>query len=167
MPRPTVHIDRMTVACFVLGLSTRKADEALLAVLGRPPPPSHGEPRAHHPGHRGRRLPQRTSTDRYGGLTPDGVVLKRKSGCVGLRQPLLPALQARRQEGGNRLPPSECRKRPGSGLFLIDLYRRGLTGESLEPITVDCGSDLLAALPTVSPSGPGAALLGTKDTQNR
>jgi transposase-like protein len=36
--------------------------------------------------------------------------------------------------------------------FLTDLYRRGLTGEGLDMICVDCGSGLLAALPTIFPS---------------
>jgi hypothetical protein len=33
--RRAAHIDRMILACFVLGLSTRKAGVALMPVLGR------------------------------------------------------------------------------------------------------------------------------------
>ena len=34
--RRTAQVDRMILACFVLGLSTRKVGEALLPILGRP-----------------------------------------------------------------------------------------------------------------------------------
>ena len=34
--RRSPEVDRMILACFVLGLSTRKVGEALLPILGRP-----------------------------------------------------------------------------------------------------------------------------------
>jgi transposase-like protein len=36
----TSEVDRMILACFVLGLATRKVGEALLPILGRPVSPS-------------------------------------------------------------------------------------------------------------------------------
>ena len=47
------HIDRLILACFVLGLSTRKVARALLPVLGAPVSAAHGEPGCHETG-RGR-----------------------------------------------------------------------------------------------------------------
>jgi len=38
--RRSSQVDRMILACFVLGLSTRKVGEALLPILGRPVSPA-------------------------------------------------------------------------------------------------------------------------------
>ena len=55
--RRAAHIDRMILACFVLGLSTRKVAIALLPILGRRISARHGEPGRQDLGCGGRRLP--------------------------------------------------------------------------------------------------------------
>src|SRR3977135_662604 len=84
----------------------------------------------------------------------DGVVLARKTGAGALRRPVLVALGLR-PDGKKeiidfRLAASESAAEWER--FLTDLYRRGLTGESLDMICVDGGSGLLAARPTVLPA---------------
>jgi transposase-like protein len=79
--RRTAQVDRMILACFVLGLSTRKVGEALLPVLGRPVSASavsqvakslDGVVAAFH---------RRPLANRYKVLMLDGVVLSRKTGA--------------------------------------------------------------------------------------
>jgi len=137
----------------VLGLSTRKVGETLLALLGRPVSAStvshvaktlDAAVAAFH------RWPLR---DRYKVLMLYGVVLARKTGAGALRRPVLVALGLR--PGGKkevidlRLAASESAAEREK--FLTDLYRRGLTGEGLDMICVDGGSGLLAAPPAVYP----------------
>ena len=149
--RRAPEIDRAILAGFVLGLSTRKVGEVLLALLGRPVSAStvsrvartldaavaafHGRPLA----------------NRYKALMLDGVVLARKTGAGALRRPVLVALGIRHDGKKEiidfRLATSESAAEWER--FLTDLYRRGLTGEGLEMICVDGGQGLLAALPVV------------------
>lgn len=154
--RRTREIDRVILAGFVLGLSTRKVGEALLALLGREVSATtvsqvaktlDGAVAAFH---------RRPLANRYQALMLDGVVLARKTGAGALRRPVLVALGLR-PDGKKeiidfRLAGSE------SALewerFLSDLYRRGLTGEGLDMICVDGGKGLLKALPIVLPQIP-------------
>ena len=103
-----VHqIDRLILACFVLGLSTRKVAKALLPILGQPvsaSPGSQGRPPVVAPERRAvsqvaRQLDaavaafhQRPLQDHYRMLVLDGVVLKRKTGAGALARPVLVAL---------------------------------------------------------------------------
>ena len=86
------HIDQMILACFVLGLSTRKVAIALQPVLGRRISPGtvsqvakllDGAVAAFH---------RRPLKDHYPVLMLDGVVLARKTGLGALRRPVLVAL---------------------------------------------------------------------------
>ena len=103
-------VDRMILACFVLGLSTRKVARALLPVLGQPvspspgpqaPPPwspRSGEPSARWPGSSMPPSPPSTGgrcKDQYRVLVLDGVVLRRKTGAGALARPVLVALGLR------------------------------------------------------------------------
>jgi transposase-like protein len=149
--RRAPQIDRVILAGFVLGLSTRKVGETLLALLGRTVSAStvsqvaktlDGAVAAFH---------RRPLQNRYQALMLDGVVLARKTGAGALRRPVLVALGLR-PDGKKeiidfRLATSESAAEWEK--FLADLYRRGLTGRGLEMICVDGGSGLLAALPTV------------------
>jgi len=149
--RRAPQIDRVILAGFVLGLSTRKVGETLLALLGRTVSAStvsqvaktlDGAVAAFH---------RRPLQNRYKVLMLDGVVLARKTGAGALRRPVLVALGLR-PDGKKeiidfRLAASESAAEWEK--FLADLYRRGLTGEALDMICVDGGSGLLAALPTV------------------
>ncbi len=151
--RRAAHIDRMILACFVLGLSTRKVALALLPVLGRRISAGtvsrvaktlDGAVAAFH---------RRPLKDIYPVLMLDGVVLARKTGMGAVRRPVLVALGLRpdgkKEIIDYRLAASESAAQWER--FLTGLYRRGLTGKRLETICVDGGAGLLAALPVVYP----------------
>ena len=154
--RRAAHIDRMVLACFVLGLSTRKVAIALLPILGRRISAGtvsrvaktlDGAVAAFH---------RRPLKDQYPVLMLDGVVLARKTGAGALRRPVLVALGLR-PDGKKeiidwRLAVAESAAQWEQ--FLTDLFRRGLEGERLEMICVDGGAGLLAALPIVCPDVP-------------
>lgn len=150
------HIDRMILACFVLGLSTRKVGAALLPILGRPVSPSAVSAVAKSLDAVVAAFHRRPLKDIYKILMLDGVVLSRKTGAGALKRPVLVALGIR-PDGKKeiidfRLATAESAQQ--WTLFLTDLVERGLTGQRLEMVCVDGGSGLLAALPTVYPNIP-------------
>jgi transposase-like protein len=151
--RRTSEVDRMILACFVLGLSTRKVGEALLPVLGRPVSASAVSQVAKSLDAVVAAFHRRALTNRYKVLMLDGVVLSRKTGAGAVKRPVLVALgvlpDGRREVIDFRLAKSESAAE--WQLFLDDLYRRGLTGEGLDMVCVDGGQGLLAALPNVYP----------------
>ena len=152
--RRAPEIDRVILAGFVLGLSTRKVGEVLLPLLGRPVSAAtvsrvaktldaavaafHGRPLA----------------NLYKALMLDGVVLARRTGAGPLKRPVLVALGIRHDGKKEiidfRLAASESTTEWER--FLTDLWRRGLTGDDLEVICADGGQGLIAALPTVYPT---------------
>ena len=154
--RRAPEIDRVILAGFVLGLSTRKVGEVLVPLLGRPVSAStvsrvaktldaavaafHGRPLA----------------NRYKALMLDGVMLASKTGAGALKRPVLVALGIRHDGKKEiidfRLAASESVAEWER--FLTDLWRRGLTGDALEVICADGGQGLIAALPVVYPSIP-------------
>src|SRR5215468_10085975 len=147
--RRTSEIDRVILAGFVLGLSTRKVGETLLALLGRTvsqvAKTLDAAVAAFH---------RRPLQNRYQALMLDGVVLARKTGAGALRRPVLVALGLR-PDGKKEIIDFRLAASESAGeweRFLADLYRRGLTGEGLDMICVDGGSGLLAALPTIFPA---------------
>jgi transposase-like protein len=154
--RRSAEIDRAILAGFVLGLSTRKVGQVLLALLGRPVSAAtvsavaktlDGAVAAFH---------RRPLKDAYKVLMLDGVVLARKTGAGSLRRPVLVALGLR-PDGKKeiidfRLAGSESAA--AWEAFLGDLIRRGLVGDKLDMICVDGGSGLLASLPTAYPGIP-------------
>jgi putative transposase len=154
--RRTPEIDRVILAGFVLGLSTRKVGEALLAILGRPISAETVSRVAKTLDAAVAAFHRRPLKDRYKVLMLDGVVLARKTGAGALRRPVLVALGLR-PDGKKeiidfRLAGSESAAEWER--LLTDLFRRGLTGQGLEMICVDGGAGLLAALPTVFPGIP-------------
>jgi putative transposase len=154
--RRTREIDRVILAGFVLGLSTRKVGETLLALLGRKVSASTVSQVAKTLDTAVAAFHRRPLQNRYKALMLDGVVLARKTGAGALRRPVLVALGLR-PDGKKeiidfRLAGSESAAEWER--FLTDLYRRGLTGEGLDMICVDGGCGLLAALPTVLPNIP-------------
>jgi transposase-like protein len=154
--RRAPEIDRMILAGFVLGLSTRKVGEALLALLGRKVSAAtvsavaktlDGAVAAFH---------RRPLKDAYKVLMLDGVVLARKTGAGAIRRPVLVALGLR-PDGKKEIIDFRLAKSESAAeweAFLGDLVRRGLTGERLEMVCVDGGPGLLAALPTALPGLP-------------
>jgi putative transposase len=149
--RRTREIDRVILAGFVLGLSTRKVGETLLALLGRTVSPTTVSQVAKTLDASVAAFHRRPLQNRYRALMLDGVVLARKTGAGALRRPVLVALGLRHDGKKEvidfRLALAESATEWGR--FLTDLYRRGLTGEGLEMICVDGGAGLLAALPDV------------------
>jgi len=88
-------VDRMILACFVLGLSTRKVAIALLPVLGRPVSPATVSAVAKQLDAAVAAFHRRPLRDQYRLLVLDGVVLKRKTGAGALARPVLVALGLR------------------------------------------------------------------------
>lgn len=149
--RRPAHIDRMILACFVLGLSTRKVATALLPVLGEPISPSTVSRVAKSLDRAVEAFHRRRLRDCYKVLVLDGVVLSRKTGAGALKRPVLVALgiheDGRKEVIDFRLAPGESAQ--AWERFLSSLYRRGLEGKGLKLICVDGGSGLNAALPLV------------------
>ena len=128
--RRTREIDRVILAGFVLGLSTRKVGETLLALLGRPVSASTVSQIAKTLDTTVAAFHRRPLENRYKVLMLDGVVLARKTGAGALRRPVLVALgvrpDGRKEVIDFRLAASESAAEWEK--FLTDLYRRGLTG---------------------------------------
>jgi transposase-like protein len=154
--RRCANIDRTILACFVLGLSTRKVSKALLGILGETISPTtvsrvarilDGAVRAFH---------KRKLADIYEVLLLDGVVLARKTGAGAVRRPVLVALGIRK-DGKKEVIDFRLAKSESTAeweTFLTDMYHRGLTGEKWKMICVDGGQGLLAALRIVHPNVP-------------
>lgn len=153
----TQELDRLILACFLLGLSTRKTGEALHTILGETVSASTVSRIA-------KRLDQAVAAfhsrpidgSLYRALVLDGVVLSRKTGAGAIRRPVLVALgirhDGRKEVLDFRLARAESEAEWTT--FLTDLYKRGLTEASLEVVCTDGGSGLLNALPTVYPHVP-------------
>lgn len=154
--RREAEIDSIILAGFVLGLSTRKVGETLLAMLGQKVSPSTVSRVAKTLDQAVAAFHRRPLKDQYTALMLDGVVLSRKTGAGALKRPVLVALGLRPDNKKEiidfRLAASESAAEWER--FLTDLYRRGLTGKALDMVCVDGGSGLLAALPTVFPDIP-------------
>lgn len=154
--RRAAHIDRMILACFVLGLSTRKVAVALLPILGRRISAGTVSQVAKTLDAAVAAFHRRPLKDIYPVLMLDGVVLSRRTGAGALKRPVLVALGLRADKRKEiidyRLAVAESAVEWER--FLTDLYERGLTGARLEMICVDGGAGLLAALPTVYPGVP-------------
>jgi putative transposase len=154
--RRTKDVDRLILACFVLGISTRKVGRALLAILGRPISPGTVSQVAKQLDAAVAAFHARPLNSPYRVLMLDGVVLARKTGAGAVRRPVLVALglrpDGRKEVIDYRLAASESAAEWER--FLTDLFRRGLTGDDLEMICVDGGSGLRAALPVVYPGIP-------------
>jgi transposase-like protein len=150
------ELDRVILAGFVLGLSTRKVGVALQALLGETVSATtvsrvarllDGAVAAFH---------RRRLQNRYRALVLDGVALSRKTGMGARSKPILVALgitpEGRKEIIDFQVAPAESQ--PAWEGFLHRLYRRGLTGEGLEIVGTDGGSGLLAALLVVYPHVP-------------
>ena len=154
--RRAKDVDRMILACFVLGLSTRKVATALLPMLGRPVSPATVSAVAKQLDAAVAAFHRRPLKDLYRVLVLDGVVLRRKTGAGALARPVLVALGLR-PDGKKEVidfPLASAESAAQWEQFLGDLVRRGLTGERLDMLCVDGGSGLLAALPTAFPDIP-------------
>jgi transposase-like protein len=152
--RREAEIDNLILAGFVLGLSTRKVGETLLALLGTRISASTVSQVAKSLDQAVAAFHRRPLRNQYCALMLDGVVLARKTGAGAIKRPVLVALgirpDGRKEVIDFRLAGSESAVEWER--FLTDLFKRGLTGETcLDIICVDGGAGLLAALPTVYP----------------
>ena len=154
--RREAEIDRVILAGFVLGLSTRKVGETLLAILGQKVSAATVSRVAKTLDAAVAAFHRRPLRDSYTALMLDGVVLARKTGAGAIRRPVVVALGLRpdgkKEVIDFRLAASESAVEWER--FLTDLFRRGLTGQGLDMICVDGGAGLIAALPTVLPGIP-------------
>ena len=149
--RRSPEIDRAILAGFVLGLSTRKVGEVLLALLGRPVSATTVSRVARTLDQTVAAFHQRPLKNAYKALMLDGVVLARKTGAGALKRPVLVALGIR-HDGTKEIIDFQLAGSESAAQwerFLTALHRRGLTGEGLEMICVDGGQGLIAALPVV------------------
>jgi putative transposase len=149
--RRTASIDQVILSGFVLGLSTRKVGQTLLALLGEKVSASTVSQVAKTLDRAVACFHQRPLADSYTVLLFDGVVLSRKTGAGAEKRPVLVALGIRK-DGRKEIidyQVSASESQAEWERFLGDLYQRGLTGASLAAITVDGGKGLLAALPFV------------------
>ncbi len=148
------EIDHLILACFLLGLSTRKVGVALLSLLGerisaqtvsRVATTLDAAVRAFH---------HRRITGCFRALILDGIVIKRKTGAGSLARPVLVALGIR--PDGRKEVIDFCLARAESGAawnrFLTDLMQRGMSAP--EVICADGGEGLISILPEVYPDVP-------------
>jgi len=146
-------VDQLMVACFVLGMSTRKVSVALLSLLGerisasvvsRVAESLDGEVKRYH---------ERELGDAYRFLFFDGVVLKQRGAAKVQRRIILCAYGEtweKKREMVDFLLASSESQNAWEG-FLRDLYGRGLEGKGCEMITTDGGQGLRNALEIVYP----------------
>jgi putative transposase len=154
--RRAPQIDRMILACFVLGISTRKVAQALLPVLGEPLSPTTVSRVAQSLDTAVTAFHRRPIKRQYRFLLFDGVVLKRRTGAGSIKRVVLVALgitpEGRKEVIDFSIAPGESQG-AWEG-FLTDLYKRGLSEEGVELMVTDGGTGLLAALPIVYPGIP-------------
>jgi transposase-like protein len=149
--RRTADIDRAIFAGFVLGLSTRKASEVLLTLLGWPVSATTVSTVARTLDASVAAFHRRPLKDAYKALMLDCVILARKTSASALRRPVLVALGLR-PDGKKEIIDFWLATGESAAewqRFPSDLLRRGLTGAKLQMICVDGGQGLIAALPTV------------------
>lgn len=147
-------VDRLILAAFVLGLSTRKVGEALQALLGQRVSATTVSRVAEQLDVAVAAFHRRPLANRYRALVFDGVVLGARSGRGVVRRPVLVALGITNDGKKEILDFVLARGESQAAweAFLNDLYRRGLTGEGVAIAVCDGGAGLLAALPLVYPT---------------
>lgn len=151
--RRASHIDRMILACFVLGISTRKVSQALLPVLGEPVSATTVSRVAKTLDTAVAAFHRRPIKRRYRFLLFDGVVVKRRTGAGSLKRVVLVALGITPEDRKEVIDftIAQGESQGAWEQFVTDLYRRGLTEHTIEMIVTDGGKGLLAALPHVYP----------------
>jgi putative transposase len=146
-------VDQVLLACFCLGLSTRKAASVLGPVLGEKVSAStisriagdlNQEVRGYH---------RRELKDQYRYLFLDGVVLKSKGALKVQKKILLCAFGITVQGRHEMIDFYPAASESGAcwEAFLRDLYQRGLKGSPCELIATDGGTGLHQALQIVYP----------------
>ena len=146
-------VDKVLLACFCLGLSTRKAASVLAPVLGEKVSASTISRIGQELDHEVHRYHTRILKDDYQYLFFDGVVLKSK-GAVKVQKKILLCAFGITVEGRQEIIdfyPAASESVACWESFLNDLYRRGLKGSLCELIATDGGTGLHHALQIVYP----------------
>lgn len=146
-------VDRVLLACFCLGLSTRKAASVLAPVLGEKVSASTISRIARGLDQEVDRYHGRALQDRYRYLFFDGVVLKSK-GAVKVQKKILLCAFGITVEGRHEMIdfyPAASESGACWEAFLGDLYKRGLKGSLCELMATDGGTGLHQALQIVYP----------------
>ena len=146
-------VDRVLLACFCLGLSTRKAASVLAPVLGEKVSASTISRIARGLDQQVARYHDRQIEDLYQYLFFDGVVLKSK-GAVKVQKKILLCAFGITVEGRHEMIdfyPAASESGACWEAFLRDLYQRGLKGRACELIATDGGTGLHQALQIVYP----------------
>src|SRR5688572_25323914 len=146
-------VDRVLLACFCLGLSTRKAASVLAPVLGEKVSASTISRIARDLDQEVSRYHDRSLQDRYRYLFFDGVVLKSKGALKVQKKILLCAFGITVQGRHEMIDFYPAASESGAcwEAFLGDLYQRGLKGIPCELIGTDGGTGLHQALQIVYP----------------
>jgi transposase-like protein len=146
-------VDRLILAAFVLGLSTRKVGEALMSLLGERVSATTVSRVAEQLSEAVAAFHRRPLANHYRALVFDGVVLANRSGRGVVRRPVLVVLGITNDGKKEILDFVIARGESQAAweAFLNDLHGRGLTGEGVTIAVCDGGVGLLAALPLVYP----------------
>jgi transposase-like protein len=146
-------VDKALLACFCLGLSTRKAASVLVPVLGEKVSASTISRIALELDQAVSRYHSRVLTDQYQYLFFDGVVLKSK-GALKVQKKILLCAFGITIEGRQEMIdfyPAASESGACWEAFLGDLYKRGLKGVRCELIATDGGTGLHQGLQIVYP----------------
>lgn len=148
------NIDQVILACFVLGLSTRKAAKVLAPMIGETISAGTVSRIAKSLDKEVERYHDRQLEDRYRFLFFDGVVLKNKGAAKGRNH--LPLLCAYGITHKGVCEIIDFHSSQGESIeawegFLNDLYKRGIKGANCELIITDGGKGLHSALEYVYP----------------
>ena len=149
-------VDKVLLACFCLGLSTRKAASVLAPVLGEKVSASTISRIARGLDREVAKYHSRELTDQYQYLFFDGVVLKSKGALKVQKKILLCAFGITVQGRHEMIDFYPAASESGAcwEAFLRDLYQRGVKGEVCELIATDGGTGLHHALQIVYPKAP-------------
>jgi len=154
--RRSQDVDRLILASFLLGLSTRKVGEALLSILGEKISASTVSRVAKTLDQAVTSFHRRRLKESYRAFLFDGVVLTRKTGAGALRRPVLVAVGIR-HDGKKEIIDFKLARSESADeweSFLIQLTRRGLTGKETEIVSIDGGPGLISAVRSVYPLIP-------------
>jgi putative transposase len=146
-------VDRVMLACFCLGLSTRKAASVLAPMLGEKVSATTISRIARDLDREVGLYHGRELGDKYQYLFFDGVVLKSK-GALKVQKKILLCAFGITLEGRHEMIdfyPAASESQACWEAFLRDLYQRGLKGNPCELIATDGGTGLHGALQIVYP----------------
>ena len=154
--RRSRSIDQLMMACFVLGMSTRKVATALLSLLGERVSASTVSEVTKKLDGAVKRYHERELRDEYRFVFFDGVVLKQR-GAAKVQKRIILSVYGETWEGKREMIDFLLARSESQNAwegFLRDLYERGLEGKRCEMITTDGGQGLRNALEVVYPRIP-------------